>query len=172
MSALLQEIYSLLHIKQIRTTPYHPQTDSLVERFNGTLKAMLKKLTSRNKDWNELLPYLLFAYQEVPQESTGFAPFELLYGRRVRGPLDVLKEVCTGEEVENVSVAAHIMQMRERLQEMSSIARKFGQSSEETKEVLQRAGQTTSTGSRRQGFGTGTGTHQVQYAIARVGGAL
>ena len=124
MSVLLQEIYRLLHIKWIRTTPYHPQTDGLVERFNGTLKAMLKKLTSRNqKDWDELLPYLLFAYREVPQESTGFAPFELLYGRRVRGPLDVLKEVWTGEEVENVSVAAHVMQMRERLQEMSSIAR-------------------------------------------------
>ena len=124
MSALLQEIYRLLHIKRIRTTPYHPQTDGLVERFNSTLKAMLKKLTSRNqKDWDELLPYLLFAYREVPQESTGFAPFELLYGRRVRGPLDVLKEVWTGEEVENVSVAAHVMQMRERLQEMSSIAR-------------------------------------------------
>ena len=74
MSALLQEIYRLLHIKWIRTTPYHPQTDGLVERFNGTLKAMLKKLTSRNqKDWDELLPYLLFAYREVPQESTGFA---------------------------------------------------------------------------------------------------
>ena len=124
MSALLQGIYRLLHIKRIRTTPYHPQTDGPVERFNGTLKAMLNKLTSRNqKDWDELLPYRLFAYREVPQESTGFAPFELLYGRRVRSQLDVLKEVWTGEEVENVCVAAHVMQMRERLQEMSSIAR-------------------------------------------------
>jgi hypothetical protein len=124
MSVFLQEIYRLLHIKRIRTTPYHPQTDGLVERFNGTLKAMLRKLTSRNqKDWDELLPYLLFAYREVPQESTGFAPFELLYGRRVRGPLDVLREVWSGEEVENVSVAAHVIQMRDRLQEMSSIAR-------------------------------------------------
>ena len=58
-----------------------------------------------------------------PQESTGFAPFELLYGRRVRGPLDVLKEVWTGEEMENTSVAAHVIQMRERLQEMSDLAR-------------------------------------------------
>jgi len=38
MSTLLDEIYQLLHIKKIRTTPYHPQTDGLVERFNGTLK--------------------------------------------------------------------------------------------------------------------------------------
>ena len=41
MSQLLTEVYRFLLIKSIRTTPYHPQTDSLVERFNQTLKAML-----------------------------------------------------------------------------------------------------------------------------------
>ena len=80
MSSLLHQ---LLQIKRIRTTPYHPQTDGLVECFNGTLKAMLRKFVNRSqKDWDEYLPYLLFAYREVPQESTGFSPFELLYGRR------------------------------------------------------------------------------------------
>ena len=92
-SKLLAEVYRLLKIKPIRTTPYHPQTDGLVERFNGTLKAMLKRTVSKEgKDWDRLLPYLLFAYREVPQASTGFSPFELLYGRNVRGPLDILKE--------------------------------------------------------------------------------
>ena len=46
MSSLLEEIYQLLHIKKIRTTPYHPQTDGVVEWFNGTLKSMLKKFVS------------------------------------------------------------------------------------------------------------------------------
>ena len=88
MSQLLSEAYRLLKIKPIRTTPYHPQTDGLVERFNGTLKAMLKKAASEDgRDWDRLLPYLLFAYREVPQASTGFSPFELLYGHNVRGPL-------------------------------------------------------------------------------------
>ena len=68
MSQLLSEVYRLLKIKPIRTTPYHPQTDGLVERFNGTLKAMLKKAASEDgRDWDRLLPYLLFAYREVPQ---------------------------------------------------------------------------------------------------------
>ena len=40
---LLKELYRLLHVKAIRTSPYYPQTDGLVERFNGTLKNMLKK---------------------------------------------------------------------------------------------------------------------------------
>ena len=42
------------------------------------------------KDWDKLLPYVLFAYREVPQTSTGFSPFELLYEQSVRGPLSVL----------------------------------------------------------------------------------
>ena len=45
-----------------------------------------------------MLPYVLFAYHEVPQESTRFSPSELLYGRDVRGPLDVLQEEWIGME--------------------------------------------------------------------------
>ena len=41
VSESLQEQHKLLRIKSIRTNPYHPQTDSLVERFNQTLKQML-----------------------------------------------------------------------------------------------------------------------------------
>ncbi len=67
MSHTLQQVYQLLGIKRVRTTPYHPQTDGLVERFNQTLKSMLNKFVSETgKDWDKWLPYLLFAYREVP----------------------------------------------------------------------------------------------------------
>lgn len=63
MSSLLEEIYRMLHITRIRTTPYHPQTNDLVERFSDTLKMMLRKIVSRNeKDWDEYLFYLRFVY--------------------------------------------------------------------------------------------------------------
>ena len=75
---------------------------------------MLKKVTlSEGRDWDELLPYILFAYREVPQASTGFSPFELLYGRTVRGPLDVVRETW-----EEPSVADE----REKLQKTAEIA--------------------------------------------------
>lgn len=93
-SQLLRELYRLLHIETLRTSPYHPQTDGLVERFNQTLKSMLRKTATQDgKDWDRLIPFLLFAYREVPHESTGFSPFELLYGHEVRGPLDIYEGV-------------------------------------------------------------------------------
>ena len=53
MSQLLTEVYRLLRIYPIQTSPYHPQTDGLVERFNKTLKSMLKKsATEDGKDWD------------------------------------------------------------------------------------------------------------------------
>ena len=64
-SRLLIELYRMLHIQPIRTTPYHPQTDGLVERFNQTLKLMLRKTAVKEGlDWDKMLPYVLFAYRE------------------------------------------------------------------------------------------------------------
>ncbi|KAI3366502.1 hypothetical protein L3Q82_000474 [Scortum barcoo] len=125
LSDILRQVYRLLGIKSIRTTPYHPQTDGLVERYNRTLKSMLKKFISTNaKDWDKWLPYLLFAYREVPQASTGFSPFELLYGRQVRGPLDVLQESWVGSQEKRTSVLAFVLQMRERMEQTTKLVRR------------------------------------------------
>ena len=60
-SQLLSELYCLLHIHPIRTSPYHPQTGGLVEHFNQTLKSMLRKTAqTEGKDWDKLLLYLVF----------------------------------------------------------------------------------------------------------------
>ena len=123
-SQLLAEVYRLLRIQPIKTSPYHPQTDGLVERFNQTLKAMLRKTVwKEGKDWDKWLPYLLFAYREVPQSSTGFSPFELVYGRQIRGPLDVLKETWETSNKSNESVVSYVLAMQEKLSEMSELAR-------------------------------------------------
>ncbi|XP_034565104.1 uncharacterized protein LOC117830889 isoform X1 [Notolabrus celidotus] len=125
MSTLLKQVYQLLGIRSLRTTPYHPQTDGLTERFNQTLKQMLRKFVNNSgTDWDQWLPYLLFAYREVPQASTGFSPFELLYGHEVRGPLALLREIWEGDKgsVGSVNVVSYVVQMRERLEKMGELA--------------------------------------------------
>ncbi|KAM4549940.1 uncharacterized protein V3H82_019144 [Fundulus diaphanus] len=117
-SRLMQLFHRQLGISAIKTTPYHPQTDGLVERFNQTLKKMLQKFVDdTGRDWDQWLPFVLFAYREVPQASTGFSPFELLYGWDVQGPLDLLLKaweaptMATGDR----SVVQFVLEMRERL---------------------------------------------------------
>ncbi|KAI2652491.1 Retrovirus-related Pol polyprotein [Labeo rohita] len=93
MSRLMADLAHLLKVKQIRTSVYHPQTDGLVERFNQTLKQMLRRVVAEDKkDWDLMLPYVLFGVREVPKASTRFTPFELLFSRQPRGLLDVARE--------------------------------------------------------------------------------
>ena len=124
-SQLLAELYRLLHIHSIWTSPYHLQTDGLVERFNQTLKSMLcKAVTKEGKNWDKLIPYLLFAYREVPQASTGFSPFELLYCRNVRGPLDILRETWEASHKSEESVVSYVLATQEKLRDMAEIVQK------------------------------------------------
>ncbi len=136
MANVMKLLYKQLGIKGIRTTPFHPQTDGLVERFNGTLKSMLKKFVAETgRDWDKWIPFLLFAYREVPQCSTGFSPFELLYGRQVRGPLDMLKEEWTAEKPAQCSVISYVLQMRDKLETFRTLAKENLQDAQKRQKV-------------------------------------
>lgn len=121
-SRLMKLLHRQLGITAIKTSPYHPQTDGLVERFNQTLKNMLRKFVSdTGRDWDKWLPFVLFAYREVPQASTGFSPFELLYGWRVQGPLDLLRknwETASSGDVakSEKGIVQYVLEMRDRLE--------------------------------------------------------
>ena len=85
---------------------------------------MLRKFVAANgKDWDWWLPYLMIAYQEVLQASTGFSPFKLLYGRRVRGPLDLLRDAWESPKSTTTIILTYVMAMRETMEEMAIIVR-------------------------------------------------
>ena len=134
-SDLMREISRLLSIRQLTTTPYHPACNGLVERFNGVLKQMLKRLCSeRPRDWDRYIGPLLFAYRDTPQSSSGFAPFELLYGRSVRGPMSILKELWTGNKNDDEEIRTtyqYVLDLRERIEETCQIAQEALQKSSE-----------------------------------------
>ena len=124
-SDLMKEVNNLLSIKGLNTTPWHPQTNGLVERFNATLKQMLSRLATEQPElWDQYIPALLFAYREVPQESLGFSPFELLYGRTVKGPMRILRQLWTEEETNNEvkTTSEYVTDLRNRIEETCRIA--------------------------------------------------
>ncbi|XP_065426955.1 uncharacterized protein LOC135976185 [Chrysemys picta bellii] len=132
MSQLFNELWKVCGVKQLKTAPYHPQANGLVERFNGTLKSMLGMYAKkRGQSWDELLPFLLYAYREVPQESTGFSPFDLLYGRKVRGPLDLIRDTWEGcNTVREEPVTEYVQRFRRELKDMMEIVQNNLQSSQ------------------------------------------
>lgn len=122
---LMQEVGRLMSLKQLHTTPYHPICNGLVEKFNGTLKRMLRRMCNeRPRDWDRYIPALLFAYRESPQESLGYSPFQLIFGHTVRGPLTILKELWTGNAPEEIKTTyQYVVDLQERLETTCKFAR-------------------------------------------------
>ena len=124
-SDCMKEVSRLLSIRRLTTPPYHPACNGLVEKFNGTLKRMLRRLCHEQpRQWHCFINLFLFAYREVRQEATGFSPFDLLYGRTVRGPVQILKELWSDEEdVSEVTTSyQYVLELRERLDETMKLA--------------------------------------------------
>ncbi|XP_076059737.1 uncharacterized protein LOC143036366 [Oratosquilla oratoria] len=124
-SGMMDEFLRLLSIRGIRTTPYHPQCNGLCERFNGTLKKMLRRMMSEQpKEWPRFIALLLFAYREVPQSSLKHSPFELIYGRQVRGPLQMLRELWDDDVPDPVvsSTYEYVLNLADRLQAKCELA--------------------------------------------------
>ena len=89
LSHLMTDVCRLLGIKKLNTTAYHPQCDGMVERFNRTLKTMLRKHADVfGKQWDKFLPGVLWAYRNTPHDSTGEKPSFLLFGIDCRSPTE------------------------------------------------------------------------------------
>ena len=133
-SETFEKFLQLMGVSHRLSPPYHAQSNGLVERFNGTLKLMLRKLAAEQpRDWDLYLPPLLFAYRDAPQSATGYSPFELIFGHRVRGPLTLLKEYWSAAEPEDSDTTSHqyLAEMKHRLKETCKLARDALQSSQE-----------------------------------------
>ena len=90
-SQLVTQVCKLLHIAKSRTTPYHPQSNGLIERFNRTLIQLLATCTEEHPfHWEEYLCKVCMAYNTSKQSTTGYSPFYLMFGRNARLPIDVM----------------------------------------------------------------------------------
>lgn len=122
-STLFRELCQLLNIHKTRTTPYHPQSDGLIERFNRTLLCMLSLFVEENQsNWDTLLPYVMMAYRSSVHASTGYTPYKVLFGREMVLPVDIMLDVGAGEAFSSVS--AYVGHLVETLSTVVEAVRK------------------------------------------------
>ena len=119
---VMRELTDMLRIKKTRTTPYHPQSDGMVERLNRTLKDMLAKtVNDRHDDWDVWIPQVLLAYRTTTHMSTGFTPHYMMFGREARMPVDVIAPDPPGEK--DLSRQQYVRESKERFQKSYEVAR-------------------------------------------------
>ena len=123
-SELFAKILKELDIKQTLSAAYHPESQGALERWHQTFKSMLRKFCVESQlEWDEGIDFLLFAIREVPHESLGFSPFEMLFGRSVRGPLSVIKEEWLNTPSDSTQTIRQYMdKLKRTLKEVRKIA--------------------------------------------------
>ena len=84
---VIHDISRLMGSVKTKTTPYHPQSDGLVERFNRTVLSMLSMFVTPDKtNWDDLLPFLMLAYNTSVHASTGHTLFRIVFGEECNLP--------------------------------------------------------------------------------------
>ena len=128
-SRTIKELCEMAGIHKTRTTPYHPKGNP-VERFNRTLLQMLG--TQNNKDMSLSRDYvksLVHSYNCTKHEVTGFAPYELMYGRRPRLPVDLVFALPVNDH--SLSHSQYLHNLKNRLKESYALSSKNAKKSAE-----------------------------------------
>ena len=83
-----------------------------------------KKAAEQPSDWDSYIPALLFSYRYVAQASLGFSPFELVYGRSVRGPLSVLRYIWADEDIneQTRTTYQYVLELKDILESTCKLA--------------------------------------------------
>ena len=130
-STLFRDCCRLLGIRKTRTTDLHPESDGMVERFKRTLvQEIAKRCRHGQSDWDQYIPSILLAYRSAEHESTGYTPAQLMLGRELRLPLDLLLERPPG--VESQSPADYVRSQSDRMRAVRTQVEKNLRTSAET----------------------------------------
>ena len=100
MSSVIDKMCKILSVKKLWTTPYHPQTNWLVERSHQTIMRMIRKLgKDRKANWPGHLAQIVHTYHATCSAMTGYGLHYLMFGRRPRLPVNFHFPIFRSAEV-------------------------------------------------------------------------
>ena len=99
MSKLVSALCELFQVTRHHTSSFHPECNSVVERTNSTLAQAIRSYCNvEQNNWHKQLPAIMMAFRNAQSATTGYTPYELVFGRQMRTPLDtalIPKETLT-----------------------------------------------------------------------------
>ena len=85
----MEQLYKIYGVKQSTTTPCNPHRNSPCKRLSCTLQNLLKTLSKGQKpSWLAHLGALVFAYNAMPNSTTWYQPYQLMFGHKAQTPCD------------------------------------------------------------------------------------
>lgn len=78
-------------------------------------------MSGNTRDWEKLLPLALFASRDTPHTSTGLSPFEVMFGKNVRGPTTILKELWKAPRRIGALVLCYLEDLRRRTEKTAEV---------------------------------------------------
>ena len=100
-SKLVRDLTTKYKIKHRKSTPYHPQANGQVESTNKVLENIMTKTVQQNKkDWFEKIKDALWAYRITWKNTSGFSPYQLVYGKEALLPIEI--------QIQTYSLAAEL----------------------------------------------------------------
>ena len=132
-SKTIKELCNLTGTKKVRTTPYHPRGNP-VERFNRTLLQMLGTLGKDEKThWKDFVKPLVHAYNCTKHDTTGFSPYQLMFGRQPRLPVDLAFGLPI--DTPKRSHSQYVSDLKRHLQESYKLATSNAQKSSDRNKI-------------------------------------
>ena len=123
-STLMADVCSLLEIKKTRSSPYHPASNGIIERFNQTLVNMISSyVDEKQEDWDVHLPLLTAAYRTCEHTATGYSPNALMLGRETHTPLTLLLGSNADNGPDVSSYGDYACELKENLSLMYDLVR-------------------------------------------------
>ncbi len=151
LSKIVLEVCRIMQTSKLNTSSYHPQCNAVQERFNSVILDTLSHYANEYQtNWDEFIPAIQFAYRSTPADnSVGFSPFFLLYGREARLPL----EVTLGQQMEyhEKTLRDHIHHLVSQLEVFRAVSKQHAEMNqahmkqrydENTKDVQYQVGDT------------------------------